>query len=74
MQRWQWSPADYQASLKVVPGHIRRRQRRKARPAGLTDEADTSSGEDEPPSIITINDEVVYRKYNWDTDELYVPG
>ena len=74
MERWQWTPADFQASLNIVPGHTRRRQRRKARRAGRTVEADTSSENDEPPTIIIVNGQKVRQKYNWETDEVYLPG
>ena len=56
LQRWNWSPSDYQASLNIVPGHIRRRQRRKARRAGLTTEPDSSSEGDDLPTFVTIDD------------------
>ena len=74
MERWQWTPTEFQASLNVVPGHIRRRQKRKARRAGRATEPDTSSDNDDPPAIITVNGQKVHLKYNWDTDELYLPG
>ena len=67
-------PSGLQASLNNVPGHIRRRQKRKARRAGLTNEADTDSENDEPPTIIKVNEQWVHQKYNWETDELHVPG